>query len=720
MKFFAFFALLMIAATLSARESDRKSVRVPLIRNGPVIDGDISDPQWKEAVVVDQLTQVEPVEGIPADPPTRILILRNDDFLYVAFECFEPDPERMIVQDMRRDGTMSEDESVKVVLDTFCTGKTGIFLVLSAAGGRLDALVTDNGKRVNTSWDMVWEGKTRILDDRWIAEMAFPFSALTFPDSDVWRVNFERYHGARRAYYRWCGARRHFSVTTISELGEVSGFKGIKKGLGLELTPYIKAKRHSSHPEDRKYMRGDAGGELNWRITSQLNATVSLNTDFAETEVDLQTVNLTRFGITYPEKRDFFLQDSNLFEFGWESGFSGGANIVPFRSRRIGLAPDGSEIPIEYSAKLAGKAGPWSLGLIGAHTGGLSSTSTPEGELFVFRPAYSFTEKLSVGGIFTHGDPASDQASFTSGLDMSYSDSDLLPGLFQLNTWAMRTDNEQEGKDAGYAHGIRGILTTADWNLSLTSLGSESSFDPALGYARRPGEHLHSAGATWTPRPENSAIRHYRWSLSPSIWTGPDGRMVSSSLSTTLFGLSMHSGDTFSIVHHVNTDDLETGFEPVEGSVVTADEYTWHDLSISASFARTRDLSGSDSAKVGEWYDGNIIGCTVAASWTPNSTLNLTTSYSENRISLPGSRFRTHLEKVSAGVSFSPKVRLDTLVQHDNVSDNFGFQGRMRYTHSDGRELFLVATMNWLEERDGTIVPLEQDLIVKVQYAFRF
>lgn len=663
---------------------------------------------------------MEPVEGIPAEPRTRILLLRNDDTFYIAFECFEPHPERMVVQDMKRDGRMSEDESVKVVLDTFCTGKTGIFLVLSAAGGRLDALLTDNGKRVNMSWDMVWEGKTSILDDRWIAEMAIPFDALAFPDSDVWRINFERYHGARRAYYRWCGARRHFGVTTISELGEVTGFKGIEQGFGLEMTPYFKARRHSSHLDDRKYARGDFGGEINWRITSQMNATVSMNTDFAETEVDMQTVNLTRFGITYPEKRDFFLQDSNLFEFGWESGFSGGANIVPFRSRRIGLGPDGSEIPIEYSAKLAGRTGPWSLGMIGAHTGPLSSTNTPAGDLTVVRPAYRFTEKLTVGGILTHGDPLSDQASFTSGIDMSYSDSDLLPGLFQLNTWAMRTDNDQTNKDVGYAHGMRSTLTTTDWNFSLLTLGSESAFMPALGYVSRPGESLHGGSVSWTPRPDDGEIRNYRWSISPSVWTGTGGRMISSSLSTTLFGLSMHSGDSFSIVHHLNTDDLQAEFEPVAGSVVPADSYTWHDLSVSASFARTREISGSISTKAGEWYDGHIIGCSIAATWTPSSFFSLTSSYSENRVDLPGSRFRTHLEKLTAGVSLSPRTRFDTVVQHDNVSDNIGFQGRMHYSHSDGRELFLVATMNWLEERDGTIVPLEQDVVVKLQYAFRF
>ncbi len=713
-------SFLILTAALSAHGDDRKRVRVPLIATGPVIDGDISDPQWSRAAIVDDLIQVEPVEGIPADPYTRILLLRNENCFYAAFECFEPHPEKMIVQDMKRDGNMSEDESVKIVLDTFSTGKTGIFLVLSAAGGRLDALMTDNGKRMNKSWDAVWEGKTKILEDRWIAEIAIPFNTLCFPDSDVWRINFERYHGARRAYYRWTGARRHFSVTTISELGEASGFSGIAPGLGLEATPYFKAKRHSSHPDDRKYMRGEFGGEINWRITSQLNATFSANTDFAETEVDMQTVNLTRFGITFPEKRDFFLRDSNLFEFGWESGFSGGANIVPFRSRRIGLAPDGSEIPIDYSAKVAGKAGPWSLGFIGAHTGDLSSTGTPEGDLFVFRPSHSFSERLSVGGILTRGDPASDKGSVTSGVDMSFSDSEVFPGLFQLNTWSLRTDNDQESKDVGYAFGMRSSLTTPDWNFSLLSLGSDRSFDPALGYVNRRGESLFSAGVGWTPRPDNGSIRNYSWSISPSIWRGRDGEMVSGSLSTTLFGLAMHSGDSFSVVHRLNTDDLDAAFEPVTGSVVPADEYTWHDLSVSASTARTRDISGSISTRVGQWYDGQIAGYSASARWMPNSVLSMTSSYSENRVDLPESSFRTHVERLTLGLSFSPEMRFDTLVQHDNVSDNFGFQGRVRYTHCDGRELFFVATMNWLEERDGTIVPLQQDVVLKVQYAFRF
>jgi hypothetical protein len=720
MRFCLILLMLVFAVDLRAQGQSRSRIDVPVIDKGPVIDGDLSDPAWKHAAFFDELTQVEPVEGIPADPKTRILLIRDSRCFYVAFECFEPSPEMMVVKDMKRDGSMAEDESVKIVLDTFSTGRTGIFLVLSAAGGKLDALMTDNGKRMNISWDAVWEGKTRILADRWIAEIAIPFDGLSFPVNDVWRINFERYHGARRAYYRWCGARRHFSVFTISELGEISGFAGIQPGLGLEITPYFKTRYHDSHVEEREFLKCDSGGEINWKITTQMNATLSLNTDFAETEVDMQRVNLSRFGITFPEKRDFFLRDSNLFEFGWESGFSGGANIVPFRSRRIGLAPDGSEVPMEYSVKLAGKAGPWSLGFIGAHTGALSSTDTPEADLFVLRPSFGFSEKLSIGGVFTHGNPAADRESFTSGIDMSYSDSDLTPGLLQLNAWTLRTENDQEKKDAGHAFGIRGTLRTADWNYSLISMSSESTFNPALGYVNRPGESLLSGSVGWTPRPENSGIRNYSWSLSPSMWTGTDGNMVSSSLSTTLFGFSLHSGDSFSLVHHFNTDKLTADYVPVEGSVVAADDHIWQDFSMTAGFSRTRDLSGSISATAGEWYDGRIVGYGASAIWMPNSFLSVTSSYNENRIEIPASSFVTHVEKLTLGVSFCPELRVDTLVQHDNVSDNIGFQGMLRYTHGEGRELFFVANMNWVEERDGTIVPLTHDVIVKVQYSFRF
>ncbi len=732
--------LLLVPFATAYQDRSRPRVHVPTIRDAPTIDGELSEPSWSEAIAITELTEVEPVEGIPADPPTRILLMRDDRALYVAFECFEPHPERMVVQDMKRDGSMSEDESVKVVLDTFSSGKNAVWFVLSAAGGRLDALLTDNGQRVNKSWDGVWQGRTRILADRWIAEIAIPFTGLAFPESGVWRGNFERYHGARRAYYRWQGARRQFRVTTVSEFGELSGFDDIPPTLGLELVPYLSASgRIDRTPgaESTDDLGVDAGGEVNWQVTPQLAASVSVNTDFAEIEADTPQVNLTRFGITFPEKRDFFLRDSELFEFGWESGFSGGANIVPFRSRRVGLAPDGSEVPIDVAARLAGRVGPLGLGTLAMRTGAAPAAGVPEGDLAVVRPSWRFTEELSAGAIVTSGDPTSDGWAHTAGVDLEYSNSENSLGLLNFNGWALRSENGarplgtgtsgggstgEEPAGAGDAFGLRSTLRTSDWSWALSALQSDKEFYPALGFVRRPGERQLAGSVSWRPRPsEASSIRNYNYGISPSFWTDLSGKTISSSIATTLFGISWQDGDSFSFSHAFVTDELEHGFDPVAGSTIEPGSYGWHTLGAGFGFSRTRALSGFLSINGGNWYDGRMMSASTSCLWRPSPVFDLSGTYSHNDVDLPDSHFVTHVETLSMGYSVTPDLRSEVFVRHDNVSEDLGFQGRVRWSLEDGRELHLVTNLNW-SRRDvgGGFVPADQELLMKLEYAFRF
>jgi hypothetical protein len=723
-----------LSAATEERARAHQTVPRITVAKEPRIDGRLDEEAWESATLFTELTQVQPIEGIPAPVETRIRLMRSDRALFMAFECMEPDPDAMIIQDMKRDGGMAEDESVQIALDTFGDGSSAVWFVLSAAGGRLDGLLTDNGKRANISWDGTWEGRTGIEEDRWIAEISIPFRGLSFGATDCWRANFERYHGARRAHYRWQGAKRQFRVVTISEFGELSGFDGIPRSLGLEARPFAKLLRRSDHRDDSEDSVTDAGGEFTWRVTPQLNASVSVNTDFAETEVDARQVNLTRFGITFPEKRDFFLQDSQLFEFGWESGFTGGANLVPFRSRRIGLAPDGSEIPLDVSARVAGRVGPLGMGLLATRTGSSEDGSVPEGTLAVMRPAWRFSEELAVGSIHTLGDPANRDQAQTHGVDLAYSTSQVLPGLLSVNAFALRSENDSSPDpenrldrgsaldQKGWGWGARGILTTSNWNFNLSTLGSQSGFRPALGYVSRAGMRLWSGGITWSPRPagEDSAIRNYNFGVSPSMWTRSDGTLISSSISTTLFGLSWHDGDSFSISHGYSTDRPRAPFEPIGGVEIPADTHAWHTLSTSLGFSRTRPFSGSIGVGAGGWYDGDKITCSGALRWTPSASIGIDLAVSRNDVDLPDGRFSTQLERVSAGFSFSPDLRYETIVQHDDVSEALGFQGRLRWMQSDGRELFLVANLNWQEQIDGSLVPTDQDFAIKIEYAMRF
>jgi hypothetical protein len=713
-------ALLLVGG---AEAQERRRLHVPTVELGPVTDGDLSDPVWTQAVVLSDLTQVQPIEGIPAEPPTRILLLRTHEALHVAFECFEPVPEGMVIQDQRRDGSMAEDESVKVVLDTFGTGESAVWFVVSAAGGRLDGLITENGGRINSSWDGYWKGETRILADRWIAELELPFRGLTFPAAiDVWRANFERYHGRRRAYYRWQGARRQYQVSTVSECGELTGFASVPPTAGVEVIPFMTGRHREDDGGDESLSDLDFGGEVEWRVTPQLTASFSANTDFAETEVDARVVNLSRFGVTFPEKRDFFLRDSQLFEFGWESGFSGGANAVPFRSRRIGLAADGSEVPIDAALRLAGRVGRFGLGLLGVRT-----DDTPEqaGDTFlVARPTWRVDEAWSTGLMLTSGDPLTEQHSTTYGIDGSYSGSEGWPGLVRWDGWFMGSRDDDvggSGEEGGTGFGSRATLNTSDWDLSMTGFETEETLRPALGYVLRPGERFLSCGASWRPRPsdEQSPLRNYSFGLSPFQWS-KDGETTTAGVSTTLLGLSWHDGSSGGLSYSLTRDRLEEGFSPVPGVEVPAGTYGNQSLSLGYSTPRTRSLSGSVSLSGGHWYDGDLQALSTSLRWNPGPSLDLSASWSGNHAQLPGGSFSTSLESLSVGWSASPRLRLESIAQYDNVSENLGFQGRLRFTQEDGRELYLVTNFSWQQLPSGRFVDDVTDVILKVQYTWRF
>jgi hypothetical protein len=598
----------------------------------------------------------------------------------------------------------------------------------------MDALLTGKGHRsINTSWDTAWTGKTRILKDRWIAEIALPFASLSFPPEDVWRINFERYHGARRASYRWTGAQRQYRVTTISKAGEISGLAGIPPVAGIEVVPYLKG-QHIWPPADAagEDWRAEFGGEVNWKITPNLRASISLNTDFAETEVDTREVNLTRFPTFFPEKRDFFLQDANLFEFGWESGFRGRPKAVPFVSRRIGLSSE-REIPIDLAGLLAGRVGAFDLGLFTARTASLDylqddgdAVSIPEGDLFVARPAWRISEELTVGAVITSGDPESNEDSSTYGVDLNYLYPYFAAGDIKFSAWALTSEDEGGPDDStslthGHAWGMRGSINTTDWFVSLSSLASDTSFRPALGYVHRPGERNHTGRLYWTPRPEDdSSIRRYIVSLSPSIWTDQDGREISSSLSAQLFGIEWQDGDSFGIDFDLKRDRLDGPFKPMGGSVVPAGQHHWQTANVKYEWSRTRSVSGALSYTRGGYYDGDLSGLFARGSWVPNASTDLHLTFSENRVVLPTSAFTMRLGTFSAGYSFSPDTRFESLLQMDNDTDTLGFQGRLRWTIEDGRELFFVANANWAETADGSLVPTHQDYTFKLEYTVRF
>lgn len=685
-----------------------------------VLDARLDEEVWTRAALLDDFHTVEPEEGLDVEPPWEVRLFRTDTHLYVGLQLWEPDPERMVLQNMRRDALLEEDDRVEFVFDTFADGRTAYFFQVSAGGSRGDALIGDNGRRFNKPWNGFWEAEIAVFEDRWVAEIRIPFASMTFGDADLWRANFERFRGADRVTSRWSAPSRAFRVMTVREGGELTGFAGARQGLGLEFRPFAKFSARDGALDGDDGGAWDAGGEVSWRFTPQLTASLTFDTDFAETEVDERQVNLSRYPLFFPEKRDFFLQDSTLFQFGEQGGNfgSGSGNLLPFFTRRIGLV-DEVEVPIEVGARLAGRAGPWDLGFLGVHLAAAPEVGVPDTDLFVLRPAYRLGGDLALGGLITSGSPTADASNLVTGADLRWSSTTFLPGNFSLNAFAVASDDE-ESDARGTGFGLETSLRTSDWQYSLRSLGATEDFQPGMGFVRRPGEWLTTANVEWQPRADSEIVRKYAYAINPTVWTDVDGGMISSNLRLLPFSLEWHDGDQFSVDVLLDSDRPDADFEVASGVIVPAGDYSWERLKVRYEWSEARPLSGEATVNGGSFYDGHILAYGGNLTWRPSARLRLTLAYEENRGSLPDGDFVTRLERLKFDYGFSPALGWQNLLQADNESNTLGVQSRLHWVIEDGRELFFVVETGWEEDALGTIRPLERSLALKLVWALRF
>ncbi len=711
----------LVLALAATPPQDRPRAQVPLLDASAVaLDARLDESVWQQALLLDDFRTVEPEEGRVPDPPWEVRMFRTNTALYVGLQLFEPEPERMVLQNIRRDAFLEDDDRVEFLFDTFADGRTAFFFQVSAGGSRGDALIGDNGRRFNKPWNGFWEAEIAVYHDRWVAEIRIPFATLNFGDGDVWRANFERFRGADRSTSRWASTSRAFRVTSVREAGELAGFAGAQQGRGVEFRPFLKLDGRDGSAFDDDGFHLDAGGEISWRFTPQLAASVTLRTDFAETEVDERQVNLSRFPLFFPEKRDFFLQDSTLFQFGEQGGQfgSGGGNLLPFFSRRIGLV-DEVEVPIDVGARLAGRAGPMDLGFLAVHTDAVAEVGVPAADLFVLRPAFRVNGDLAIGALLTSGNPAADAANTVAGADLRWSSTTWLPGNFSLNAFAVGSDDAASDARGG-AFGVEGNLRTSNWQYSLRSLGAQEDFRPGLGFVRRPGEWLNTALVSWQPRPADSAVRNYEFSVTPTIWTSLDGGLVSGSLRLQPFGLEWDDGDEFSLAALLDVDRPDEDFEIANGVVVPAGSYGFDRVQAQYAWSQARPLSGTATVRAGSFYDGSIVTAGGAVNWRPDERLRLGFTYEENRASLPGGDFATRLERLNFDYGFTPALSWQNLVQADNESDTLGLQSRLHWVIEDGRELFFVVATGWEEDALGVVRPLARELALKLVWAVRF
>src|SRR6184192_3680353 len=389
------------------------------------LDGRLDEPAWQRAPPIGVLRQREPVENNEPSEDTVVRVLYNDDALYIGVVSHDRSPREIVSTQLTRDANLEVDDRITVILDPFFDHRNGFFFQVNPAGARSDGQVSNNSESLSRDWDGIWNAAARISDEGWVAEIEIPFKTLRFKSGQtVWGFNIERQIKRRQETDRWAAPRQNIWIGNLAEAGRLEGLDGIRQGLGLDVRPYVSGGAENS---DGTFT---GGIDIFKNVTSNLNAAVTVNTDFAETEADIRQVNLTRFPLFFPEKRTFFLEGAGVFDV---AGLANTTDIRPFFSRRIGLVEnadtgDTVTVPLRLGIKLSGRQSDYNIGVLDVETGSQADPALPGGfvsrqNLFAARVSRNILQQSWIGGIVTHGNPTGAGSNTLIGADARFATS---------------------------------------------------------------------------------------------------------------------------------------------------------------------------------------------------------------------------------------------------------------------------------------------------------
>ncbi len=706
----------------AAQDGNRTRATAMQTTSTIVLDGILSETDWEVALPIGELRQREPLEGAAATEGTEVRVLYDADTLYIGVICRDSDPDGIIATQMSRDADLSVDDRIEILLDTFQDRRNAFYFATNPAGALVDGLIIENGE-LNTDWDAIWNVRTEQDGDGWTAEFAIPFKSLNFaPALDSWGFNVSRSISRKIEEDRWSGARLDVEFVQVSEAGDIEGLTGLDQGRGLDVRPFISGRWIDSPLNQNDLTDGDVGGDIFYNITPGLRLTATINTDFAETEVDDRQINLDRFALFFPEKRSFFLENAGVFDFGVSGGF--GPTLLPFFSRRIGLL-EGQEVPILGGAKLAGKVGRFDVGVLNVRT--RETDFSQEKSFFVSRIKRNIWNQSYVGVIYTDGNPAGSSSARTFGADVLLSTSNFLntQSNFNIQAFAMGVSNEGVSGESG-AYRFAVTYPNDLWEVEAAWLRTERNFQPALGFVPRADTTRLDFSVNFAPRPADFlGLRQMLHQLDVTHYRRIDtGQVESWSLFTVPLNWTWNSGDRFELSWWGLFERLFEPFEISDGVVLQTGDYRWNRYRVEFFTSDNRPWKVDTTWWFGTFWSGRAHELSGQFQYKLAPNLDAAASYNLTFARLPEGNFAARIFTLRADYSLSPLLTFFNLVQFDNDSKNLGWQTRVRWILEPGRDLFFVFNQGWIQEQQsvgGTrFRKTDTGVTAKLQYTFRF
>ncbi len=717
-------------AVITRDGAGRATIRAIRLTEPLRFDGRLDDAVYRAELSVSDFVQQVPREGAPATERTEAWVLFDDEYIYIAARCWDTaPPERWVANEMRRDtNQLRQNDTFGVILDTFYDRRNGFLFYTNPLGARADQAVTDEGN-LNVDWNPVWDSRTGRFEGGWTVEMAIPFKSLRYNSgpNQIWGINIRR---VIRRKNEWthvapipAAAGVPGGMFRLSRAATLAGLDLPPASKNVELKPYaisqLTTDRLRTPPIDNDF-DPDVGLDAKYGVTANLTADVTINTDFAQTEVDEQQVNLTRFSIVYPEKRDFFLEGRGIFDFA-RSGTMGttpAATPYLFYSRRVGLNA-GRVIPITAGGRLTGKVGDYSLGVMNIETGEEEVSQTPATNFTVLRVKRDILRRSTIGAIVTHrtnSTVAAGTSNTAYGADAAFS---FFQNVNLGGYYARSEGNDLSDNDSYLA---RAAFDGDRYGAQASYLKVGDNFAPDVGLIRRDNMRRSFGQLRFSPRPRERfrGVRQFTFQANLEYIENGAGELETRA-QTGRFAIERQNSDTFSVEGGANYELLLRPLSVATGVAIPRGGYSFHDVTLAYQFGLQRRASGAVSLQRGGYYDGTItaVGFTgarvsIVKQWSVEPSLQV------NDVDRTLGGFTTLLARTRSDYAFSPCMFASALVQYSSNDSVFSSNVRFRWEYRPGSELFIVYT----DERDTQLTGFpdlkNRAFVVKINRLLRF
>ncbi len=695
------------------------------------LDGRLDEPSWASAPLASNFVQNDPEEGQPATYDTEVRLLYDDRALYIGVFAKDPEPGEIIVNELRKDFNTGSADGFQVVIDTFKDERNGYQFAINPSGAKWDSQMSNEGREQNANWDGIWDVATRVGEDGWYAEIEIPFKTLKFgPDAmQTWGINFQRRLRRRNENSYWSPLRRIHSLSRVSMAGTYEGLQGLRPGANIRVKPYALA-NFNQLPDVNLDREFDAGFDVKYGVTTGLTWDFTVNTDFSQVEADEQQVNLTRFSLFFPEKRDFFLENSGVFQFG--SGNTGGGggggggggrqnasqDMIFFFSRQIGLSPNGDAIPLLAGSRITGRVGDWSVGALNIQQ--REQDSSPSTNFTALRLRRDILANSDIGVMMLNKDPNGADHNRAFGADANFRFlTDLTANVAVAKSDSPVARIPGDGDD-WYSKSSIGWRTNK-WEARGMYQTIGARFNDEMGFVPRTGVDNSEfyLGGRFRPRTVNRWVRETFPHIQFENFTRRNGGGLESRYMDWHWPVTFQNSTFVEIGTNPNIEVIDERFTINSRRNIYVDpgRYEFKEHFILANTNSAAPFSMNLRYGSGDFYDGYRRNYTIGGTYRMNQHLNVSLSDQINDIELASGAFTTHLVTGRVNVYFTTKMFVNALVQYNTDTNQWSSNVRLDIIHRPLSDIYLVYNERH-DSRSGALI--SRAVIAKMTYLLAF